>query len=233
MGLNVMRSWKEVFTEERERYDGYLKRFQGSSYFLNADNLELFEAELYCEAFDSFVDGGLQRYEQIAKMCKANGIVKVFDIGCNVALHAKVFKEYGISYTGVEMFKEFVSLSPQGDEISYIHGIYPFGIEVDDKAHTAAVSELCVGYQASGEKVWEQLAKDFDYFAGLPGPGKNGEDTDFFKKMFHLVDMVTMEGLPCYFAVNQRVRNKSVSLDIEECVVESYQRNKCFVDKNL
>ena len=136
------------------------------------------EDKIYC--FESFIEASMESYLEIAKQCKENGITHVYDIGCCTAFQSKIFQHMGIQYTGVELLTYCVNDSPKGKGIDYINKEYPFEIKVKDKEHTAAISNLCVGFLIQpAEKCYSQLSKDFRYFCGGLGPDKF---TDFCHK---------------------------------------------------
>lgn len=118
-------------------------------------------AHYYC--FDEFYECSYDEYVDIAKMCKKYGISHVYDIGCCFPFQARIFNKFGIKYTGVEVTSDF---RPDIAKVDVIFGEYPFDIRVTDRKHTAAISNLCVGYQANSQEVANQIAKDFDYFCG-------------------------------------------------------------------
>ena len=123
----------------------------------------------YC--FDEFYECSYDVYCNIAEMCKKYGIAHVYDIGCCFPFQARIFNEFGIKYTGIEVIRDF---RPDIAKVDVIFGKYPFDIRVTDKKHTAAISNLCVGYQANGQEVANQIAKDFNYFCGyVPGDFRN------------------------------------------------------------
>ena len=123
----------------------------------------------YC--FDEFYECSYDEYCDIAEMCKKYGISHVYDIGCCFPFQARIFNKFGIKYTGVEVTSDF---RPDIAKVDVIFGKYPFNIRVTDRKHTAAISNLCVGYQANGQEVANQIAKDFNYFCGyVPGDFKN------------------------------------------------------------
>ena len=115
----------------------------------------------YC--FDEFYECSYDEYCDIAEMCKKYGITHVYDIGCCFPFQARIFNKFGIKYTGVEVNSDF---RPDIAKVDVIFGKYPFDIRVTDRKHTAAISNLCVGYQANSQGVANQIAKDFDYFCG-------------------------------------------------------------------
>ena len=129
------------------------------------------EDKIYC--FESFIEASMESYTEIARQCKEHGITHVYDIGCCTAFQSKIFQSMGIQYTGVEVLTYCVNDSPKGNGIDYINKEYPFSIEVKDKEHTVAISNLCVGFLIQPpEKCYDQLAKDFRYFCGGLGPDK-------------------------------------------------------------
>ena len=129
-----------------------------------------------CADWDSFINfmqgGSVETYWRIAKKCKEHGITHVYDIGCNCGWQAKIFRFMGIKYTGVEAERASLDIAPMGEGIDYIARSYPFEIHVDDKEHTAAVSNLCLGYlfPDNQKETYDRLAEDFKYFCGSLGP---------------------------------------------------------------
>ena len=122
-----------------------------------------FDLSVHYYCFDEFYECSYDEYVDIAKMCKKYGISHVYDIGCCFPFQARIFNKFGIKYTGVEVTSDF---RPDIAKVDVIFGKYPFDIRVTDRKHTAAISNLCVGYQANGQEVANQIAKDFDYFCG-------------------------------------------------------------------
>lgn len=188
--------FKEVFKEELHKRYVLLEKFRAGTCSKDEDLWD------YC--FSEFCDGSCARYRKIAELCVEHGISTVYDIGCCIAFQAKVFQSYGIDYVGVEMDKKEIELAPVGKGIRYICGKYPFPIVTGDRDHTAAVSELCIGYRylASGDAVQQQLADDFEYFCGAVGSA----DVKQFYHDFRIVKREMSEGLPVYFAERQRER---------------------------
>ena len=122
-----------------------------------------FDLSVHYYCFDEFYECSYDEYVDIAKMCKKYGISHVYDIGCCFPFQARIFNKFGIKYTGVEVTSDF---RPDIAKVDVIFGKYPFDIRVTDRKHTAAISNLCVGYQANSQEVANQIAKDFDYFCG-------------------------------------------------------------------
>lgn len=186
--------FKDVFKEELHKRDALLEKYRTGTCSKDEDLWD------YC--FSEFCDGGCARYRKIAELCQKYGITTVYDIGCCIAFQAKVFQSYGIDYVGIEVDSKDIELAPKGKGIRYIRGKYPFPVVTADRDHTAAVSELCVGYLACGDAVQQQLADDFEYFCGAVG----GADVKQFYQNFRIVKREMSEGLPVYFAERQRER---------------------------
>ena len=70
----------------------------------------------------------------------------------------------------------------KGEGIDYIARPYPFEIHVDDKEHTAAVSNLCLGYlfPDNQKETYDRLAEDFKYFCGSLGP----DEMNYFASLY-------------------------------------------------
>ena len=186
--------FKEVFKEELHKRDMLLGKFCAGTCSKDEDLWD------YC--FSEFCEGSCARYRKIAERCVEHGISTVYDIGCCIAFQAKVFQSYGIDYVGIEVDSKDIELAPKGTGIRYIHGKYPFPVVTADRDHTAAVSELCIGYLAYGDAVQQQLADDFEYFCGAVGSA----DIKPFYRNFRIVKRDISEGLPVYFAERQRER---------------------------
>ena len=152
----------------------------------------------YC--FTNFIDGSDKRYNAIAKLCKKYNMSGVCDIGCSIAFQAKIFKAYGLNYIGIDRSEKSIKMSPFGEGIKTIVGLYPFDIELDNKDNIAAISDLCIGYECSGDNVTEHLTKDFKYFCGYIGPG-----CEHFFNFFDIVEEIECEGVPLYFAKRKDV----------------------------
>ena len=186
--------FKEVFKEELRKRDMLLEKFRAGTCSKDEDLWD------YC--FSEFCEGSCARYRKIAELCVEHGISTVYDIGCCIAFQAKVFQSYGIDYVGIEVDSKDIELAPKGTGIRYIHGKYPFPVVTADRDHTAAVSELCIGYLAYGDAVQQQLADDFEYFCGAVGSA----DVKQFYHNFRIVKREMSEGLPVYFTERQRER---------------------------
>lgn len=134
------------------------------------------------DSFLNFMEGSAEIYLRIAKKCKQHGITHVYDIGCNCGWQAKIFQKMGITYTGIEVEVASLQIAPRGDGISYISKAYPFPISITDKDHTAAISNLCLGYLLGDKQkeAYEQLAKDFRYFCGSLGPDNMNDFGNLF-----------------------------------------------------
>ena len=135
------------------------------------------EEMIYC--YEEFVDGqSLEIYGRIAEICKSHGIKTVYDIGCCYARQAYIFKEADIKYIGIEQCEYMKAKSPKDEKIHYITGRLPFEtkLNIKDKEHTAAISNLCAGFLTEpNDKAWSDIARDFKYFCGIPGP--SGKET--------------------------------------------------------
>lgn len=182
-----MDKYKELFKEE------YKKSQEARAELNKMPNIDLHnrasngwsEFQEYC--FYEFIENSLPIYKTIAETCKENNITHVYDIGCCIAFQAKLFQVLRIKYTGIETSKWSIEESPQGKNIQYIHKAYPFPIHIEDPEHTAAISNLCIGYLIDpAEKAYEQMAKNFRYFCGHPGP--NGFQQ--FKKLYNVTKTV-------------------------------------------
>lgn len=142
------------------------------------------EDKIYC--FECFVEASMESYYEIAKQCKEHGMTHVYDIGCCTAFQSKIFQQMGIQYTGVEILTYCVEDSPKGKGIDYINKPYPFAIDVKDKEHTAAISNLCVGFLIQPtKKCYNQLSRDFRYFCGGLGP----DEFPYFCKKFGITEV--------------------------------------------
>ena len=147
-----------------------------------------------CGSFDEFIECSMPIYCEIARQCKEQGITHVYDIGCCTAWQGRIFAAAGIDYTGIEVDPHDKSLMPKQDGIRMVNRAYPFSIETKDRAHTAAISNLCVGYsllegnptkrQDFTRKMYEQIAKDFDYFIGSVGP----DERSYFQSRFGILE---------------------------------------------
>ena len=160
---------------------------------------EVFKEELHKRdmLLEKFRAGICSKDEDLWDYCFSE-----FCAGCCIAFQAKVFQSYGIDYVGIEVDSKDIELAPKGTGIRYIHGKYPFPVVTADRDHTAAVSELCIGYLACGDAVQQQLADDFEYFCGAVGSA----DVRQFYHNFRIVKRDISEGLPVYFAERQRER---------------------------
>ena len=169
-----------LFKDEIEESQKAGKEFVTFSYNEKASN------NWRCADWDSFMNfmqgGSVETYWRIAKKCKEHGITHVYDIGCNCGWQAKIFRFMGIKYTGVEAEKASLDIAPTGERIDYIARPYPFEIHVDDKEHTAAVSNLCLGYlfPDNQKETYDRLAEDFKYFCGSLGP----DEMNYFASLY-------------------------------------------------
>ena len=139
--------------------------------------------KIYC--FESFMtEGSLDTYLAIVKECKEHGMEHAYDIGCCTAFQAKLFRKAGIEYTGIDVTFSSINDAPKGRGMEYLRRPYPFPIYIRDKDHSVAVSNLCLGYliRPTGE-AYTQLAKDFRFFCGAPGP----DGRDVFKQKFGIM----------------------------------------------
>ena len=147
-----------------------------------------------CGSFDEFIECSVPIYCEIARQCKEQGITHVYDIGSCTAWQGRIFAAAGIDYTGIEVDPHDKSLMPKQDGIRMVNRAYPFSIETKDRAHTAVISNLCVGYsllegnptkrQDFTRKMYEQIAKDFDYFIGNIGP----DERNYFQSRFGVLE---------------------------------------------
>ena len=162
-----------------------------------------------CGTFDEFSECSVSTYYAMAKECVKRGITHVYDVGCCTAWQARIFNSVGISYTGIEVSSHDLSLSPfktsaKEKNVEYINKAYPFPISVKDKEHTAVISNLCVGYgllegnperkEDFTHKMYEQIAKDFDYFIGSVGP----DDFKYFNSRFGVLSHDTKGHCSCW-----------------------------------
>lgn len=146
----------------------------------NATDLQI--EYFYC--FDEFAEGTHEQYEQMCELCKQHGIRKVVDIGSCYAFQQRIFFQVGIDYLGIEKLSHIAYHSYA--TLYYIHhATYPVKYRTTDRKHTAAISNLCVGYEARSNEVYEQIAQDFDYFCG----GIDAEIAQKLKKYFNVTKL--------------------------------------------
>lgn len=146
-----------------------------------------------CGTWDEFAEASAPLYANIAKECKKHGITHVYDIGCCTAWQGRIFKAVGIEYTGIEAEGRDAFFAPKEDGITFVHSAYPYPIQVEDREHTAAISNLCVGFsllEGNPDKredftleLYKQLAADFDYFIGNVGP----DEFKYFNSRFGIL----------------------------------------------
>ena len=169
-----------LFKNEMKEYDKAGKEFVTFAYNEKASN------NWRCADWDSFMNfmqgGSVETYWRIAKKCKEHGITHVYDIGCNCGWQSKIFRFMGIKYTGIEAEKASLDIAPNGEGIEYIAKPYPFSINVTDKEHTVAISNLCLGYSfvENQKETYDRLAKDFKYFCGSLGP----DEMNYFSTLY-------------------------------------------------
>ena len=181
-----------------------------------------------CYSFQSFMhEGSSALYYQIAKQCKKHGMQHVYDIGCNVGFQSRIFRTMGMKYTGVEMSKRSYEDACRENGAEYIHATYPVKIDVLDRRHTAAISNLCIGFELDGKDErmkYDQIAKDFDYFCGSPGE----IGFSYFKDKFGIEEYVRKEDIPILFASKERVlcKDKDELTNKVEAVLEANRPEK-------
>ena len=169
--MNIPIDIKKLYEKEHSWADEANRELSGKTDFLFAVSSNGWTGQdAYC--YEEFMQSGsLVTYLLVAEQCRRNGITHVYDIGCCTALQAKIFQSMGIQYTGIECDKTCLLNAPQGEGIEYINSVYPFPIKVEDKEHTAVVSNLCLGFLIKpAEKAYEQLSEDFRFFCGDIGP---------------------------------------------------------------
>lgn len=150
--IDIRQLYKKEIKERNSYYEECLK-----GYYIGINDI----AERYFYCFDEFMECSTGTYIKIAEICKTYNINCVYDIGCCYPFQHKIFDYYGIKYVGVEI-SSYISLP----DVPILYGEYPFSINVPDRKHTAAISNLCISYQAHGQDVYRQLNNDFDYFFG-------------------------------------------------------------------
>lgn len=157
-----------------------------------AMRLSMCDEDMYC--FCEFMDVSGHIYDQIASVCRAKGVRKVYDIGCAVPFQAKIFAAYGIAYVGVDTAEDSFTGWAKENGISCMTGHYPFPINAEPNA--CIVSSFCLGYFAQGEATYRQMKADFRHFAGFIGMQK---EFDLFRRNFNVTDSFGDE-LPLFFA---------------------------------
>lgn len=154
-----------IFTD---LYSDLIKERQ--EYIRNYNKRPVSDLEVtYWYCFDVFREGTAEVYNKICSICKEHDINGVFDIGCCFAFQSRIFKSNGIHYCGLEMVDYIACMAAQQTSL-ICYGKYPLGVRMSkffrNQFRIAAVSNLCVGYQADSDDVYKQLAQDFDYFCG-------------------------------------------------------------------
>ena len=172
---------------------------------------ELPEEKAYC--FEEFWDGGYDVYCDIADVCQSRGITTVYDIGSCYGFQSRIFEKRGIRYIGIES-TDSANDSLSGEQVSYIQGEYPFPINVEDKAHTAAISSLCVGY-LTNSGTYAQTAKDFNILIGIFGNDHEKERDRYFR---HAATVGNDTNKTCPIQVYESVRTLDLSPDDKSCV---------------
>lgn len=136
----------------------------------------------YC--FDEFCEGTKDAYYKICELCEKHGIRRVVDIGCSYAFQNRIFFDAGIDYVGLERLS-YTAYYNREIERYVQHGTYPVKYRATDRKVTAAISNLCVGYEADSDEVYKQIAADFDYFCG----GFDGKVAEKLKKYFSVTQL--------------------------------------------
>ena len=187
---------KDIFQKQNKSIDDFSLQDKASNGWT--------ALKLYC--FDEFMDGTADIYKEIALQCKAHGMKHVYDIGCCDPFQGKIFTALGMKYTGIEMEKDSVNDAILYDGMDIIHATYPIPIQVEDKEHTVAVSNLCLGYLIQdAERGYEQLAKDFRYFCGSLGPDK----FEVFEQKFGVLEV--SGAYPIIWADKEKILEADVS----------------------
>lgn len=151
--------------------DLYADLLQGrQKYAENSNKRPVSDLEVeYWYCFEKFCEGTAQAYYKICDLCKQHKINGVFDIGCCFAFQSRIFKSNEIHYGGLEMVDYIAVMAAQQTSL-ICYGKYPLEVRMSkflrNQFRIAAVSNLCVGYQADSDEVYKQLAQDFDYFCG-------------------------------------------------------------------
>ena len=147
--------------------------------------------------FESFMEGSCDIYLDIARKCRKEGMKRVYDIGSNAAFQAKLFSLNGMRYTGIEETFAGIDEAPKGKDYDYIRRTYSFPVFVPEreKDTTVAVSNLCVGFLTNpADGTYEQMAKDFRFFCGHPGPDGFGT----LQKKFGITGKKNKHGFVCW-----------------------------------
>ena len=150
---------REVYKRELYVYKLYCEACR-SGRFIPSWDLEQY---YYC--WEEFAEVSAEVYKKISDLCHKFGIRHVYDIGCAFPFQANLFWYWGIAYTGIDDSKRTVDNANTIHRIHTLYGKYPFKIQTDSKS--CAISNLCVGYQASSDEVYQQIVEDFPYYCGI------------------------------------------------------------------
>lgn len=168
--------FREVYKRELYVYKLYCDACR-SGRFIPSLGLE---QHYYC--WEGFVEVSAEVYKKISDLCHKFGIRHVYDIGCAFPFQANLFWYWGIAYTGIDDSKRTVDNANTIHRIHTLYGKYPFKIQTDFKS--CAISNLCVGYQANSDKVYQQIVEDFPYYCGV----LNGRSKEMLLPYYRVVE---------------------------------------------